>query len=149
MSRIGRPPVSSQKRRYSPRSRSTLFDVRASSMSGPEPGSGCRDSAAAPSRPALRLDRFQRSDALPGHRFERLAQRRLVVGHQLSAVARPADFHIEGLQVGEVRMVRLHRGDHGIHRPALKRMHVRVHPTGAKSFIVNPRRTPARSAPRR
>ena len=103
MSRIGPPPVSPEKRRYSPISRSTLFGVRASSMSGPDPRSGCRDSDAPPPRPALR------SASTPAAR----------------PFARAADLHVEGLQIGEVRMVRLHRGDHGIHRPALERMHGR------------------------
>ena len=70
-------------------------------------------------------ERFERRDPLAGERKKLLLQRRPVVGHELGAVACAADLDVEHLLIGEVRVVRLDRRDHRVHRSSLERMHGR------------------------
>ena len=51
-----------------------------------------------------------------------LAERLPVVGDQLRAVTGAADLHIETLLGRQMRVVRFHRRDHRIHRPALTKI---------------------------
>ena len=94
--------------------------VLSRSLPAPSPGprsrrdSGVRAASTAFSGAcALHLaDAFQRRDALAGDGLEPGAELDRVVGDQLGAVARAADLDIEALLRGEMRVPRLHSGDH-------------------------------------
>ena len=74
----------------------------------------------------LRLsDPLQRRDSLPGDRLQLFLERLRIVGDEFRPIPRPTDFHIEALLVRHMGMRRLHRGDHVVHGPALKRVHGR------------------------
>ena len=83
-------------------------------------------SASFPARSrANSADAFERRDALARDGLELGAKLGRVVGDQLGPVTRPADFHVKRFLRGEMRMPRLHGGDHIVHRAPLERMHGR------------------------
>ena len=82
-----------------------------------------------PSRPPVPSPSLPRPPPAPrcvaGKRLDLLSERRLVIGHELRPVARPADLDIQHLPVGEVGMGGLDRSDDVVDGASLERVHGR------------------------
>ena len=68
-------------------------------------------------------DPFQRRNPLARRLFQVFFQLLRVVRHQFRPVPRAADLDVEALLRAQVRVARLHRRDHVVHRATLERVH--------------------------
>ena len=106
-------------------------------------------------RPPIRASRFRRFPEhfalyraeprerrypLVGYYFELLAHRLRVVGHEFRPVAGTTDLDVKALPRGQVRIVRLHGGDHVVEPPAcpafLREVEMFLAVTGIKRSLL-------------